>query len=310
MNVTPLPDSVWTENEANGPSFALLAAARRHWRLFAVLFAACVATATVLAFVSPSYWRVEITVMPVTSNNSVNIGSALAGGLAGLSGLGALLGRPATNQDEAMAVLRSRELFDAYATRKIFCLFFTPTNGTPARGNGPCPRRGFPPCAQAFKLFDGKVRDIDLDRRSGILTLSITWKDRVLAAQWARDLIDLTNSQLRQRAIEDAQRNMTYLNAEMRKTGADGAQNALTAALANSYDRELQNYMSAKGQPDFAFRVIDAPTIPDDRERVFPKRRLFVALGAVLGLIFGIWRRLVGGCVARRRALLRSRPTI
>jgi uncharacterized protein involved in exopolysaccharide biosynthesis len=308
MNVTPLPDSVWIENQAGGPSFALLAAARRHWRLFAVLFAACVATATVLAFVLPSYWRVEITVMPVTTSNNVNIGSAL-GGLAGLSGLGALLGRPATNQDEAMAVLRSRELFDTYATQKNLLPILYASKWEASTEQWTVSSSRIPTLRQAFKLFDGQVRDIDLDRRSGILTLSITWKDRVLAAQWARDLIDLTNSQLRQRALEDAQRNMNYLSAEMRKTGADGAQNALTAALASSYDRELQNYMFAKGQPEFAFRVIDPPTIPDERERVFPKRTLFVALGAILGLVLGfgaVWL----ADARQRRAALRSRAIL
>ena len=61
-------------------------------------------------------------------------------------------------------------------------------------------------------------------------------------------------------------------------------QNALDSmALANSYDRELQNYMFAKGQPDFAFQVIDAPSIPDTWERVFPNRPLFAILGVVFG---------------------------
>jgi uncharacterized protein involved in exopolysaccharide biosynthesis len=58
-------------------------------------------------------------------------------------------------------------------------------------------------------------------------------------------------------------------------------------ALANSYNRELQSYMFAKGQPDYAFQVIDHPTIPDARERVFPNRPLFAVLGVILGLGLG-----------------------
>ena len=205
-----------------------------------------------------------------------------------LSGIGALLGSvPSGGQDEALAVLRSRELFDTYATQKNLLPILYASKWDSDAGRWDVSPSRVPTLRQGFKLFDRKIRDIDVDRRTGILTLSITWKDRELAAQWARDLIALTNSQLRQRALEDAQRNMDYLSTQMRKTGTDNAQNALTAALASSYDRELQSYMSAKGRPDFAFRVIDAPTIPDDRERVFPSHLLFALLGVIGGVALG-----------------------
>src|SRR6185295_6735052 len=129
-----------------------------------------------------------------------------------------------------------------------------------------------PTLREGYRLFDNHIRDIDLDRRSGIVTLAITWKDRALAAKWARDLIDLANRQLRDRAIREAQQNMRYLTREMRSGEGPDANNALNAALASAYERQLQNYMFAKGQSEFAFRVIDPPTIPDDRERVSPQR--------------------------------------
>src|SRR6202012_1586318 len=129
------------------------------------------------------------------------------------------------------------ELFATYATRKNLLPVLYADKWDASTGQWTVPATRVPTMRQAFKLFDSKVRDGDLDRRSGIVTLSITWKDRVLAAQWARDLIDLTNSQLRQRAIEDAQRNMAYLDEQMRKTATSGAQNARTTALASSYDR-------------------------------------------------------------------------
>jgi uncharacterized protein involved in exopolysaccharide biosynthesis len=199
-----------------------------------------------------------------------------------------LLGRPSSNEDEALAVLRSRELFNAYATQKNLLPILFSSKWDAAKKRWDVSPDRVPTLRRAFKLFDTGIRDINLDRRTGIVTMSITWKDRTLAAQWARDLIDLTNRQLRERAIADAQRNMNYLNGEIRQAGAYSAQNALTAALSSAYERELQNYMFAKGQPEFAFRVIDAPTIPDDRERVWPQRVLFVALGFILGCLLAV----------------------
>src|SRR6185312_1765291 len=208
----------------------------------------CIAIALALAFLLPSWWRVEIEVMPVTRNNSVNSGAlASLGNLASLGGLGALLGRPASNEDESLAVLRSRELFEEYAKRRdlLPILFASRLDDS---GHWDTRFRPAPTLREAYKLFDTKIRDVDLDRRTGIVMLSITWKDRVQAVQWARDLIALTNQRLRDRAIADAQSNMTYLDGEIRRAGASSAQNTLTAALSTAYERALQDYMFARGQ--------------------------------------------------------------
>jgi uncharacterized protein involved in exopolysaccharide biosynthesis len=311
MNDTTSPENVWIETSADERFTTFFAVMRRHWRIFAAALSACVAISLLLAFLLPSYWEVEIVVMPVTKNNSVNISSALASGLGGLGGsIGALLGRSSDNQDEAMAVLRSRELFDTDATKQNLLPVLYANKWDAENHRWAVSDSRVPTLRQAYKLFNKKIRDIDLDRRSGIVTLTITWKDRVQAAKWARDLIALTNSQLRQRALEKAQDNMRFLDGEMRRASAGGgdAQNALNFALANSYDRELQNNMFAKGQLDFAFQVIDAPSIPDERERVFPNRPLFAILGLLSGLALG-----AGAAWAAdwwpRRAARRARPS-
>ena len=59
-------------------------------------------------------------------------------------------------------------------------------------------------------------------------------------------------------------------------------------AAAEWYERALQSYMYASGQMDYAFRVIDPPTLPDARERVFPQRTLFLALGLILGALLSV----------------------
>jgi hypothetical protein len=178
-------------------------------------------------------------------------------------------------------------LFDTYATQQKMLPVLYDNKWDAANQRWSVSGSHVPTLRQAYKLFNTRIRDIDLDRRSGIVTVTITWKDRALAAKWARDIIALTNSQLRQRALEEAQGNMSFLSQEMHRAAATGAPNALNMTLANSYDRELQSYMFAKEQPDFAFQVIDAPTIPDERERVFPNRPLFAVLGVIFGLLLG-----------------------
>ena len=145
-----------------------------------------------------------------------------------------------------------------------------------------------PTLRRGYRLFNRSIRDIDLDRRSGIVTFSITWKDRALAVKWARGLVDLVNAQMRARALAQAEHDMRYLGAAIRKAGSDNDSNQLTSALSSAYERSVQDYMFAQGQQEYAFRIIDPPTWPDDRERVWPQRTLFAGLGLVLGMLFAV----------------------
>ncbi len=45
----------------------------------------------------------------------------------------------------------------------------------------------------------------------------------------------------------------------MCQAGSDKDSNPLTSALSSAYERAVQDYMFAPGQPEFAFRIIDPP---------------------------------------------------
>ena len=233
--------------------------------------------------------------MPVVRDTG---NGALLGGLGGIS---ALLARQNSNQDEALAVLGSRELFDAYAKQQDLLPVLFRNRWDSANKRWDVPDWRIPTLREGYRLFDNHVRDIDLDRRTGIVTMAITWKDRALAAKWATDLIELANRQLRERAIREAQQNMRYLSTQMRSGEGADSNNALNAALAAAYERQLQNFMFAKGQPEFAFRVIDPPTIPDDRERVSPQRILLVVLGLLAGCVLAVPAVMLRDRIAGRR---------
>ena len=286
-------DLVWTAGSEQDRLSSFIARLRRNWIAGAATVLLCGGGATILAYVLPSYWRIEITVMPVKPSAGLGnldvsgISGLLGGGLAA-AGASLLGGKTSGNQDEALAILASRELFDTYATRENLLpqLFDTKwdkqNNRWKVRGDKVPTLRG------GYKMFSHSVREITLDRRTSIVTMSLTWKDREAAVKWARDLIGLTNEQMRQHALAEAKQNMDYLSAALTKTQGSGASNALSGALASAYERALQSYMYASGQTDYAFRVIDPPTLPDARERVFPKRILFLALGLMVGLLLAI----------------------
>jgi uncharacterized protein involved in exopolysaccharide biosynthesis len=287
-------DLAWTAGSGEDRLSVFLRRLRRSWLLAAACVLLSTAVATTLAFVLPSYWRVEMMVMPVKPGAglaSLDLSgvSGLLGG-AGLAGIGASLlgGKSQSNEDEALAVLASREIFDAYATRENLLPVLFDSKWDAANNRWDVSGDRIPTLRRGYKLFNRSIRDITLDRRSGIVTFAITWKDRELAVKWARDLVALTNEQMRQRALSEASQNMRYLSEAMKNLPNQNGSNALNSTLANAYERALQSYMYAQGQTEYAFRVIDPPTVPDARERVFPQRILFVVLGALAGMLLTV----------------------
>jgi len=135
---------------------------------------------------------------------------------------------------------------------------------------------------KAIKSFKACL-SVDEDKKSGLLTLSISWKDPEVAAQWANDLVKQLNEQLRDQAIADSKKRIGYLEQELAKTTLRD----MRAVLYNLLESEKQKAMLANVNEDFALEVIDPAVAPETREK--PKRKLIVALGGVCGGFLGIF---------------------
>ncbi|HYM17468.1 MAG TPA: Wzz/FepE/Etk N-terminal domain-containing protein [Micropepsaceae bacterium] len=303
--LTAVPDSElpsqWrASDEGDGLTF-FFTALRRSWFLILFIVAASVGASVYVVLNMEPYWRAEIVVMPVNRNDpgSLNSTTPAFGALANF------VGRQDPLKDEAIAVLRSRELFDTYAKAKNILPILFKRRWDPETNNWNVPAERVPTLREAYRLFDGGIREIDEDRRTGIVTLSITWTDREQAVTWARDMIELANQQLRDRALADSQRNMKYLTDEMRSSPLS-SQNALASALTSAYEKQLQNYMFAKGQSEYAFHIIDQPTVPDIRERVSPKRTIIVGAAGAGSLALAILLACARQSLRRRKPVLRE----
>jgi uncharacterized protein involved in exopolysaccharide biosynthesis len=119
--------------------------------------------------------------------------------------------------------------------------------------------------------------------KSGLLILSISWKDPAVAAEWANDLVEQLNEQLREKAISDSQKRVGYLEQELAKTTLQD----MRLVLYNLLESEKQNAMLANVNEDFALEVIDPAVPPLIRDK--PNRKIIVALGGVCGGFLGIF---------------------
>lgn len=184
------------------------------------------------------------------------------GGLASLAGLN-LQGGAAAHED--VAILKSELLTQKFIQDNdlmpiLFAKAWDPVN---RRWKVSDPEK-VPTLWKAYRLFGKSIMEVTDDQKNDLIDVAITWKDPRLAAQWANGMVDLTNSYLRAKAIEDAQRNIAFLNDQLKKTNVVEEQQAISTLL----EQEVNKEMLAKGRQQYALKVID-PAFPPEKPSTF-----------------------------------------
>jgi uncharacterized protein involved in exopolysaccharide biosynthesis len=240
----------------------------------------------VVAFLTPRKYSATVT-LAVVSNRS---GGGLGGGSSVLSqfgGIASLAGLPLggdREKAEAIAVLQSEALTTHYIREHnlLPILFYKDWDPAAKRWRVSSPGRT-PTLWRANERFKGDVRDVAESTKTGLITLTITWLDPHVAAEWANDLVKLTNDYMRDRAIAESERNITYLNEQAAKTDIAQVRTAVYAIL----ESEIRRAMLARGTDEYALKVLDpavAPELPSA-----PKRTIWVTVGFVAGLFVSIF---------------------
>lgn len=253
---------------------------RNSWHIFVVTAMFSFAS-VVYAFLATEWYRAEALLAPAKEMSSNSLGGQL-GGLAALAGVSVGDG----DSNEAVATLKSRDFardfIEDYELLPVFISDEWDVKWGRWVGDNPIDR---PDIRDAVRFFHDNVLYVSEDRQTGLVTLSIEWTDPDVAANWANALVHRLNAGLRKRSLQEAETNVAYLQTELARTSVVTLQQSIGRLL----ESELQKLMLARGNDEFAFRVIDAATAP--KERVRPKRALIAVLGTVLGgllSVFGI----------------------
>jgi uncharacterized protein involved in exopolysaccharide biosynthesis len=258
--------------------------------LFIVACCCLVGAAAGLALshlVTPRY-RADLT-MSAANNNQGQMGGEL-GSLAAIAGIS--IGGESKKAEESLEYIRSRGFTAGFIQRHELLPILYAKKWDAQRGQW----KGDPPTlSEAVKRFSNKIRLISEDRRTGIVTLSIVWSDRVLAAQWANSLVAEADDALRQRGIAQLSRSIEYLKQE----SAQITELEIRSAVYKVMENELKDQMVARTRDSYAFQVLDPAVPPDAKDRDSPNRILYLALGGAFGILIGCaW------------ALARQRPSV
>jgi uncharacterized protein involved in exopolysaccharide biosynthesis len=227
------------------------------------------AAATVLALIATPIYRGEVVVTQVNDQPMGGLGGLAGqlGGLASLAGIN-MKGGDASEQ-RARAVLQSRKLVEEFIKRgNLLPELYPDASKTPTLWLG-------------VRKFKTGVLSIKEDTRRGTITVAVNWSDAEKAARWANEVVALANDMLRTQAMEQAQRNIAFLNEQVAKTNVVGLQQVMYGLIEN----ETKTLMLASGRPEYAFAVVDPAVTPEIR--IKPQRTVMVIAGVVLGLFAG-----------------------
>lgn len=253
----------------------------RRWLLLVSLTIGGVAAALLLSFLLPRTYRAEVTMVAADAEQS-GLAGRLPGGLAGIAALAGVGSEASALTQEALAVLRSVDFTaDFIRTNGILPLLFPdePLAADVKAGEG----RGARTDQDGVKVFDEHVRRILVDDDAGVIRLRVYWRDPVLAAQWANDIVLRLNERMRSNAIAESERSLQFLRRALDETPSVEVRQGIFELMRAQMERR----MSANVREQYAFRVIDPAIVPDADKYVRPSHLLF-------GLIGGMG----GGCLA------------
>jgi uncharacterized protein involved in exopolysaccharide biosynthesis len=148
----------------------------------------------------------------------------------------------------------------------------------------------------AVQRFDLDVRSLAEDKKTGLMTLSITWTDPVLATDWANELVRRANERLRAQALQEAERNIKYLQGEIAATNVTSLQQAIGKVI----ESEMQKLLLARGNEEYAFKVIDKAVEPKKRAR--PQRVTLVLIAALAGGLLSLMLIMAGHLLRQEKA--------
>ncbi|MDB5988130.1 MAG: G-rich domain on putative tyrosine kinase [Nevskia sp.] len=241
----------------------------------------CGLVAAIVSLLMTPVYRAEVLLSPVEQEGpKANLGGLMnqLGAFASLAGIGS----GGSDKDESIATLQSRSLTDTFVQEKnLLPILFARKWDTQKQSWKSQDPKEIPTLWDANKLFLKTIRKVVQDRKTGLVTLTIDWKDPKLAADWANDMVRRTNLYLRSKAIARSTTNINYLQDQLTKTSVVEIHQAVNSLI----EQEIKKVMLAQGTEEYAFKIVDPAVVPE--ERTSPKRTLITLGGLVLGFLIG-----------------------
>ena len=237
-------------------------------------------TGLLYALVATSLFRADVIIISNQEEGEslVNLSKQYSS-LAAIAGIN-LGGGVADKTDRSLAILTSRIFLEEFVQgqdiRKHLFSYRWDTKQNRWK-------EGEPTAAQTYKLLMENVVNVDVDRRTNLITLSVTWEDPVLAAQWANQIIKDINKKIREQEIEEFQQSIDFMQAQLDNSDTSGS---LNSVMFNLIEELTKKVMIANVREEYAFKIIDPAVVPEIKHK--PSKRNIVIISFLLGLLISV----------------------
>ncbi|GJL65031.1 MAG: LPS biosynthesis protein [Nitrospirales bacterium] len=275
--------------------------------LFLILWrgkVAIIATTSVFAVASVIYalsltniYRAEAILTSAEDEQSNSLIPSQLSFAADLTGISSIYGDGAGAQlDTAIAILKSREFFYAFIEKyDLTTMLLASKWDDDAQANiidedkydveAGAWRSGEEPIFSdpwsAYKLWQQIFR-VNLNDRTGQVTLSIDWSDPVQAAHWVNLMVGEVNSVVKEKDLAEANMAIEYLTNQIEKTQLLEMQSVFYQLIEN----QLRIVMLADVRDQYVLQVVDKAVVPE--ERISPRRAVICIIGTFIGGVLSV----------------------
>jgi uncharacterized protein involved in exopolysaccharide biosynthesis len=249
----------------------------RRWLILAGFLVGLLAGAG-LGLVMPKMYRSEA-VLEYVDRSGGTLPSG-AGGLRDLAGLAGVTISQPSGRSYAIGRLKSADLLTQYVSAsKAQASLFADQWDSKTNSFRQTPGKRTPTVQDSVNKFRKNIMSVDEDKLTQLITLRFRWTDARLAHKWASEFPAFVDSNLKQQAIVEADRNMSFLEREIQQAQLP----EIRAGLARMVESEIGKKMNARSASAYAFRIVDPPSV---QERPYsPNRPLLAAAGALVGAL-------------------------
>ena len=245
----------------------------------------------------PNIYRTTSVLAPATEKKAGlgGLGSQL-GGLASLAGVNLSAAGAIDKTDLAIELLKSKAFLAAFIQKNQLVLPLMATKNWNMTTDQlvldediydaatktwlrdvPPPRKPEPSLTEAAEVLSELI-ELNKDKTTGIVKISLEYLSPELAQQWVQDLVKAVNAEIRTRDIQESENSLRYLNEQLAQTQIT----ELRSALVQLIEDQTKTLMLANIREEYALKVVDPAFLPEEK---FKPRRSAVVLLSMFGVM-------------------------
>ena len=138
------------------------------------------------------------------------------------------------------------------------------------------PKSTIPSSQEAYETFIDLMY-VSQDKKTSFITVAVEHYSPLVAKQWVDWLIDDLNSSIMRQDVDEAEKAIEYLNAQIENTPIADLRNVFFRLI----EEQTKTVMLAKVTDEYLLRTLDPAVAPEMKSK--PQRSLIVILSMCLG---------------------------